>query len=669
MATSSSSKTTPRVKARGTARRKSEAVLEEEAHLPLKPIVRPPSRARANARQNLATALTDRFGHSAASATAIARAVVDPSRVRQQLGATINERVPGGTLHMVHTEVWPAAICPSPINPRAAGDRVYPAGASVDRRVARPRRPLVVAGSDMKGAPSLHLKVEDPDHFVSSLQASMDVLMSTAEQLILDLPEQGVMRPVTVVALRVEHDDRSPTVTLPTTPDGSSRTTIVWDRWGLESAAEAYNVVDDRRLGQKIAKVEQLASKDATLLTDDERVLLRLSTVPAEIIVGFTADPGSDLTFARAVESWVADIHVDPPRPWGMSADLDTKATAILESFAAQTSWSDEYIDYLGGYLTPTEAKAAGFGATADVRALEILVQLGDDTRKTILNDGLRRLGARRPRRPDRLEPLVELMLRPLRGSATPAEIGIARTTLLNLRDMAEWNRPGWTPSGKELEDLVRAAKRELSAALKKKEGYEDTPTPGPLALELGFMGAFWLARHGGLRRQTRGAIEGDDREPAHLFREMMTTEYGLTLLKHIIKEGRAGHQPQAVDASGKVAKDSTGAVIPITTPWIKSAFPRSRTRPPKPDAPDYARAVKNVRAQVNEVESAVKHLMGLRGASGGSVARSLGLKPSVVDELKRKLGWASDQFTILADAWTARHADDEDAEEAGANA
>lgn len=628
--------------------------------LPHKPITRPPSRARSNARQNLATALVERHGHDPASATAIARAVVEPSRVRAQLNAPIDERVPGGTLHMIHTDVWPTAVSPSPINPRAAGDRVYPAGASRNPRTQRPRRPLVVAGSDPNGAPVLTLPVDEPEHLVHSLQDSMNVLMSTAEKLIIDLPEQGVMRPVTVVPMRVEHADGSPTVTLPTTPDGSSRTTIVWGRWGLQNAAEVYNIVDDRRLGERIAKVDRLASKDGALLTDDERVLLRLATIPAEVIIGFTPDAGSSLTFAKAVEAWVADIHIDPPRPWEKSADLDTKATAIVESFADQMDWTPEYIDYVAGNLTPDEAVAAGFGPTSDMRAVEVLAQLGDDRHMTVLNDGLRRLGARKPHRPERLEPLVELMLRPFRGTATPAEITVARTILSNLRGMADWNRPGWIPSGLDLDDLYRAAEDERSAAEQETEEYEDTASAGPHARELGFMAAVWLARHGSLRRQTRGSAGGDDREPEHLLRELMTSEYGLKVLRHIIVDGRAGRAPRAIDDEGQVAKDATGTEILISTTWLKFAFPTAKTPTPQPGAHDYTNAVNQVRHQVDEVESAVKTLVGLKAPSGDRLARSLGVKPQVVDGLKQKLTWASDQLTILANTWSERHEADE---------
>ncbi len=143
--------------------------LDDDAGLPPKPILHPPARAKTASRQRLAEALAERHLHDEASAAAISRAVVDPTRTRLALNSPINERVPGGTLHMVHTDVWPPAVTPSPINPRAAGERPFPAGTPGDPRRRRFRRPLVSAGSDPSGAPILTLHVEDQEHLVDAV--------------------------------------------------------------------------------------------------------------------------------------------------------------------------------------------------------------------------------------------------------------------------------------------------------------------------------------------------------------------------------------------------------------------------------------------------------------------------------------------------------------------
>ncbi|MGH9130066.1 MAG: hypothetical protein ACRDY2_14185 [Acidimicrobiales bacterium] len=641
------------------------AAADDDGGLPPKPIVRPPSRAKSAARQRLAEALAERHFHDEASATAIARAVVDPTRTRLALNSPINERVPGGTLHLVHVDVWPAAVTPSPINPRAAGDRPFPAGTPSDPRRRHFRRPLVSAGCDAAGAPVLTLAVEDQDHLVEALQNSMDVLMSTADKLIADLPLQGVMRPITVVPLRITHEDGEPDLTMATSPDGSSRTTIAWGHWGLETAAEVYRS-DDRKLGQRIARVEALADKDASLLTDDERALLRLATMPAEVIVGYTPDTGSSTTFAQAVEAWVAAIHIDPPRPWGTSADLDTKASTILTSFADQAGWSREYVDYMAGMLTPDEASQAGFRPDADARAVEIIAVMGDDDNMRILNDGLRRLvgGGRRPRRAERLEPLVELALRPLRGTASPAEVSVARVILSNLRDMADWNRRGWHPSGLDLPSLRSAAGTELAEAEAAREDYEGVGQVGPYVLELAFMAAFWLARHGGLRRQTHRGEGYDDREPQHLLREMMTSTYGLDIFQQVIDDGRAGHAPRAIRQDRSIATNATGAEIQVSTEWLKEAFPLKRRTDPGPDRPNYTQAVLGVRNAITDLSSAVRSLTAVQGPAGEQLAQSLGIKPAVVEDMRRDLSWVSDELAHLGRMWQQRHTPDDGADE-----
>jgi|GEM_PF-2259822 len=633
------------------------AAADDDGGLPPRPIVRPPSRAKVTARQRLADALVERHVHDEASAMAIARAVVNPTSTRVALSSPINERVPGGTLHMVHVDVWPAAVTPSPINPRAAGDRPFPAGTPADPRHRKFRRPLVSAGCDPSGAPVLTLAVDDQDHLVDGLQNAMDVLMSTAEKLIADLPIQGVMRPITLVPLRIMHANGEPDLTVAASPDGSSRTTIAWRHWGLETAVEVYRS-DDRKLGQRIARVESLADKDASLLSDEERALLRLATMPAEVIVGYTPDPGSTTSFAQAVEAWVAAIHIDPPRPWGTSADLDTKASTILASFAEQAGWNAQYLDYLAGMLTPDEATAAGFRPYADARSVEIMAVLGDDQNARILNDGLRRLlgGGRRPRRPERLEPLIELMLRPLRGIATPAEVGVARVILSNLRDMAEWNRKGWRPSTLDLDGLRAAAGNELGEAAARREDYEEAAQVGPFVLELAFMAVFWLARHGGLRRQTRRGEGYDDREPQHLLREMMASAYGLDIFQQAVIDGRAGRAPRAIRPDGSIATNATGEDILVTTDWLKEAFPVKRRTIPGPDRPSYSQAVIGVRNAINDLTSAIRSLTGIRGPGGERLAQTLGIKPSVVEDMRKDLSWVSDELGFCSRVWQERH-------------
>jgi hypothetical protein len=100
-------------------------------HVLPRPVERLPEYAHAKARQTLVERLTDAFGLSEASATAIAAAVVDPSEVRKSIGEPTDpdvERiaVPGGTLLGIRTSVWARRTMPDPRNPRTLPSRRHP---------------------------------------------------------------------------------------------------------------------------------------------------------------------------------------------------------------------------------------------------------------------------------------------------------------------------------------------------------------------------------------------------------------------------------------------------------------------------------------------------------------------------------------------------------------
>jgi hypothetical protein len=240
----------------------------------------------------------------------------------------------------------------------------------------------------------------------------------------------------------------------------------------------------------------------------------------------------------------------------------------------------------------------------------------------------------------------------------------LARVILDNLRDMAEWNRRGWRPSTLDLQDLWVSAGQELADAAAGREDYEDVGQVGPFVLELAFMGVFWLARYGGLRRQTRRGDGYDDREPQHLLREMMASQYGLDVFRRVIEDGRAGRTPKALRPDGSIATNATGSEIMVTTDWLKEAFPPRRRSDPGPDRPNYSQAVVIVRNAINDLTSSVRALTAVRGAGGERLAQTLGIKPSVVEEMRRELSWVSDELGFCGRVWQERHSAEEETEE-----
>ena len=329
-------------------------------------------------------------------------------------------------------------------------------------------------------------------------------------------------------------------------------------------------------------------------------------------------------------------------RPWGAPADLDTKATWILEAFSEQPNWPANYMDYLAGLLPPHEAKDCGFRPEINARAVEIMAVLGDDNNMTILNNGLRRIigGARKPRRHDRLEPLVELMLRPLRGVATPSEISIARTILSKLREMGEWNCPAGNRSRLALDELYGAACNELKAG--------HSAQPRRFILDLAFMAVFWLARHGALRRQRE---DKDQREPEQLLRLLMHSEHGLAIFRQAVLDGRAGIAPRGVRADLTIAKDATDAEVPITTEWLKDTFPDSASANTGLQKQSYQQLLADVRQSIRDMRKKLAELT--------NVAQTLGVEPPIVTEIRGELQEASDELAILSKRWIERNQQD----------
>jgi len=135
-----------------------------------------------------------------------------------------------------------------------------------------------------------------------------------------------------------------------------------------------------------------------------------------------------------------------------------------------------------------------------------------------------------------------------------------------------------------------------------------------------------------------------------------MASPYGLDIFHQVIADGRAGRSPRAIRPDGSVVINATGAEIPVTTEWLKEAFPPVRRTAPDPDRPSFSQAVTSVRHAVDDLNSAVRSLTALRGTSGERLAQTLGIKPSVVDDMRKVLSLVSDELGFCARVWQERH-------------
>jgi hypothetical protein len=150
-----------------------------------------------------------------------------------------------------------------------------------------------------------------------------------------------------------------------------------------------------------------------------------------------------------------------------------------------------------------------------------------------------------------------------------------------------------------------------------------------------------------------------------------MASPYGLDIFRQAIEDGRSGRAPRAIRPDGSIATDATGAEILVTTEWLKTAFPRQGRTDPGLDRPSYNQAVLGVRNAINDLSLAVRSLAAVRGPGGERLAHTLGIKPSVVEEMRRDLSWVSDELGFCGRVWQERHSEDleldEDEVQAGA--
>lgn len=634
------------------------AAEEDTEHL--KPIEtsRPP---KANAVLRLKERLVDDFGQHPLAAEAIARAVVDPASARAQLASPTRERVPGGTLLTINAHVWPPAVCPSPVNPRPAATVQYPAG--LQSGVVSSRMPLTSAGAERGGAPALELVVTDPDHLVTSLETSLAYL-EEHNDLAGTVGQQGVLRPVLVAACVVHHDNKASPIAIAQTSDGSSRTRGSWEHWGIKPSDLYRLVTDGRYLNSTIATTAKLVDLPIDDLSDEDLARLRVLTIPAHIVVGFEPDAGRAVTFDEAVEAMVAMIHVDPPKPWDTDADMDVKATAILEEFQT-LNVPEPLVKYMAGLLTPDEAAKLGFSPELDVRGATIFRVLGDDRYKSIVNAGLRRLSARniKPHRETRLQPITELMIRPYRSALGSADVKAARTSLHRLIQLPEFAKTPWKVTGRDPDELLQAALKELKSV-----------QVGPACVELAFYATFWLTKYRGLQRVVDRDNPDDTREPADLLRELMSTAHGVKVLAQAVRDGRSEMAPRAVRRDGKLQNKADGTPVYVTSTWVRKQFPRgakAAASSPRGDEAPEARLlleVKAIRQSLDDAAEAVKGLTRIKSDDGRALVRSNGVAIDIVNAMSEKLDEIRRTISEYGAVWTVKHghaaADDGDEDE-----
>ncbi|MET8828476.1 hypothetical protein ABZX40_22760 [Streptomyces sp. NPDC004610] len=608
-----------------------------------------------------------RKGLTEIGARALSRAAVRPDDMRRKLAEPVELRVQGGTLLIAETRLWSAAVLPHPANPREYGHRQYALGGAGTWGTTM-REPL----SSPSGSAELTMHVESPAVIVGRLESAKNRLLRD-NPLAQDIAVEGVLQPLTVVPLTVTHGGSHAPCALLITADGSSRISAAHELMGYEPARVAYEWGDGRILRGEISRWTRLMRRQGWQdLTEDERNRLRVLTVPARVVVGFSPNTQSDQAFHTAVRNFIGLTHIRPPRPYGAAVENEAKADAVLDSLADPGPSGAAHITvaqkgWFAGTIPEREVVAAGLSGQYDVRAAEIVRSLlGGGTRTARrVNRGIRALTAKqRPKREERVDVVVELILRPARtGSNADAAFLRPRRAVLQrayrLPEIetlpADTPLEGAKPNGRTLEQLRDAALAEAA------DGLGDSGRLGPAQTELAVKAAFHMAMAEPMALQREvfgGGGDDDDRGAATVLRAMLSRRHGVLQAYEIVRAGRGGGQLLEVDHTGAPVLADDGRPRSLTDAVVRHRYGGGPS--PVPDHKVGFKAASMSWASVRESAETLRKSVSAMAAvpleeDGPSLVTCDGWDPGQVREVRDALDRISRSIAAWADRYEER--------------
>ncbi|MGW1599640.1 hypothetical protein [Streptomyces eurythermus] len=586
-----------------------------------RPVEALPTPALAAATRKLADKLIERFAMGESAATALAQAVVDPSAARQATESPERLRVPGGVILAIRAEVWTRTVIPDPRNPRIAPARRHPASNLVGTSESTRFRPLAEPAAAPGGRPELVQRLANQEHLAWAAQLAKEYVLDHNDWRE-SLRHQGVMTEVWLAATAFQHEDGTPGVTVPVTVEGSSRVTCAHDLLDLRSADVPY-IRDTTKLRSHIRKLNEAITTagDPAQIDPAVAVTVRCERLPALLLVGFEPHDGATTDFCVAVKSLVALRHVDPPKPWGESAENEALADAVVDEIERRKLITPAKADWLRGALTPDQAKAAGFNDDPSVRAAAIvrlfaerdqkihaavrIAITGQSTRKNITTKLLLDVASSLVMRsvPEADARKRERMRKYLK-SAFPGELA-----------------KDWQATFRDTEELAQAALTEVAQG-----------EPGVATRELAARSAYPLVINGQLTgdRGTQNNDQPDRRHPGEVIDRMRSTPHGVHQLKQTLLDSTAGRRARKVDETGKVMQNDDGRDILVTDADLRRTFPPagegpSPTPAPRNTAEILGNTLHDLATSIHAVASAVKAVEAVRGDDGTRAIDSLG--------------------------------------------
>jgi hypothetical protein len=619
--------------------------------------------AKQTAIETLKVRLVDR-GIPVPEATAIARATVDPAEARRHLDRLTPVRVPGGTFQALDTLVWAPGILAYATNNREASARHYPAGVEPGTAEAARYRPLREPTDAPDGSARLELSAEEQGHLMWSLERSVKFLLENND-ISTSIAHQGVLQHVTVVPIRTTFDDGSDSIVMLGTVDGSSRTTSAHHVLGLTPDDVVLKFAhDERAFRAYVSAIQSALDRPLDEVSEEDAHRLRALQVPARIFLDYEADPAAPVGFAKAVESYVHLIHVEPPKPWDTAASIDARAASVLGELEAQSVITRKRRLYLEGMYTPKEARAANYFGEADERALELVSLMSSEQakKKRAVRTGVIVLSkAGQVRKGEKAAVAVELALRANRSALTRGDAKGAREALQTTYQHGSIWGKNLKPWNGKLEDLRESALMEL-----------ENGGPGPACRQAGAQGAYWLA----VRRVLREAHffpdkeRRDGRSPQRILDELMHSKWGIEVLYRAILDGRDGLPLARVDESGNRVPGISGEPMNMTSDWLRgTVVPPERSTdegggeggPPPDPGPTLPTRMLLTRREalekaVDRLEYAHDELRAVRDTDGTVLADKEGLPTEAMETLSERLDALRRQFDRYGLKWEARN-------------
>ncbi|MER2536206.1 MAG: hypothetical protein ABTQ31_13705 [Rhizobiaceae bacterium] len=626
-------------------------------HVLPRPVERLPEYAHAKARQTLVERLTDAFGLSEASATAIAAAVVDPSEVRKSIGEPTDpdvERiaVPGGTLLGIRTSVWARRTMPDPRNPRTLPSRrhpfaIDPGSGGEDSKFRPVPEPRSLDQSNPQRA-ELAVDIESRHHLIWACQQAAAFVLAENDWRA-SIESQGVMEAVWLVPTTYQHADGSAPATTLTTVEGSSRDTAVHNLLGIHSADVPYDD-NDARFRAHIRKLNDAFDRGER--NKETVVALRCERIPALILVGFRPHMPGSTGFPTAVKSLVALRHVDPPKPWGEGPENESLADEVLDELHRRDLISSTQRDYFAGSCTRTEAAAAHLPIDPVLRSAQI-VQLftSDDERvDEAIRVAVTSQSTRKRITPKLMNELATALI--LRAVADePAKVDQIRRYLRHAFGKST-HRAKWQATGRSSELLIQAALSEVRDAIA--SGTADEP--GPSSLELAVRASYPLVVSGRLNadRGSSGNDQPDRRTPGEILDTMRRSIHGVHQLGRALVDFETSTPLRAVDENGEVKRLSDGSSEQtVSDVYLRNEFPppgkAKAARPGDTPADRYHNALAALSRAFDGMDQAFTDLTKVLGDDSQPVVDARGVEPRLTDNWRALLGRIDEEMVVWA--------------------